>query len=275
MPIQIFRLPGIYGPGRSTFEAIRNNKIKVIFKENQVFSRIHVEDIANAIVYLLENKNSLDFHRIINIADDEPCSQIEVIQYCYKLLGLKMPPPALFEKVKNELSPIAQSFWIENRRVSNDLLCKKLGYKLTYRNYKEGLENCFFRIFLNKVALRLFFTSVLCILKHSIVFKNHIMVFGENTMKNKIQIVISVGDDLGIGPEITLKALFSKHIQKNIDFLIVGSRTNLQKNYLHLKSIGVKDIVDPNDYQIHDINVPNVSKNPKSNYGNASFHYLK
>lgn len=142
-PVQIFRLPGIYGPGRSSFEAIRNKKIRVISKKDQVFSRIHVADITNAIIYLLENKNSLKFHQIINIADDEPCSQIEVIQYCYDLLGLQMPKPILFEDAKDELSPIAQSFWMENRRVSNKLLCANLGYKLIYKNYKVGLKNCF------------------------------------------------------------------------------------------------------------------------------------
>ena len=143
LPVQIFRLPGIYGPGRSTFEAIRTNKIRVISKKNQVFSRIHVADITNAIIYLLQNKNSLKFHQIINIADDEPCSQIEVIQFCYDLLGLQMPKPILFEDAKEKLSPIAQSFWMENRRVSNKLLCATLGYKLIYKNYKVGLKNCF------------------------------------------------------------------------------------------------------------------------------------
>ena len=143
LPVQIFRLPGIYGPGRSTFEAIKNKKIRVISKKNQVFSRIHVADITNAIIYLLNNKNSLKFHQIINIADDEPCSQLEVIQYCYDLLGLQMPKPILFEDAKEELSPMAQSFWIENRRVSNKLLCKTLGYNLIYKNYKIGLKNCF------------------------------------------------------------------------------------------------------------------------------------
>ena len=142
LPIQIFRLPGIYGPGRSTLESIKSKKIKVIHKENQIFSRIHVADIANAIIYLIQNKNKLDFHQIINIADDEPCSQIEVIRYGYKLLGLKMPKVILFEEAKKDLSPIAQSFWIENRRVSNKLLCEKLGYKLIYKNYKAGLNNC-------------------------------------------------------------------------------------------------------------------------------------
>ena len=143
LPVQIFRLPGIYGPGRSTFDVIRNQKIRVISKKNQVFSRIHVADITNAIIYLLQNKNSLKFHQIINIADDEPCSQIEVIQFCYDLLGLQMPKPILFEDAKEKLSPIAQSFWMENRRVSNKLLCATLGYKLIYKNYKVGLKNCF------------------------------------------------------------------------------------------------------------------------------------
>ena len=146
LPVQIFRLPGIYGPGRSTFEAIKNKKIRVIYKENQVFSRVHVADITNAIIYLLQNKHSLKFHQIINIADDEPCSQIEVIQNCYELLGLKMPKPILFENAKYDLSPIARSFWMENRRVSNKLLCKTLGYKLIYKNYKLGLKNCYLNI---------------------------------------------------------------------------------------------------------------------------------
>jgi len=146
LPVQIFRLPGIYGPGRSTFEAIKNKKIRVISKKNQVFSRIHVADITNAIIYLLQNKNSIKFYQIINIADDAPCSQIEVIQYCYDLLGLTMPKPILFDDIKEELSPIAKSFWMENRRVSNKLLCETLGYKLIYKNYKIGLKNCFLNI---------------------------------------------------------------------------------------------------------------------------------
>ena len=78
LPVQIFRLPGIYGPGRSTIETIRNQKIRVIFKKDQVFSRIHVADITNAIIYLLQNKNYLKFHQIINIADDEPLSLIHI-----------------------------------------------------------------------------------------------------------------------------------------------------------------------------------------------------
>ena len=142
LPIQIFRLPGIYGPGRSTFESIFKKNIKVIHKPNQVFSRIHVADIANAILYLLLKINNENFKQIINIADNYPSSQIEVIEHSYKLLGLKMPEPINFEDAKQLLSPIALSFWEENRRVSNTLLCKDLGYKLIYKDYKSGLKNC-------------------------------------------------------------------------------------------------------------------------------------
>ena len=142
LPAQIFRLPGIYGPGRSTIDSILKKNIKVIFKKDQVFSRVHVSDIANAITYLIKNKNKLNFYKIINIADDNPSSQIEVIRYSYELLGKRMPDQIEFEEAKKNLSPIALSFWEENRRVSNSLLCKKLGYKLIHKDYKSGLQNC-------------------------------------------------------------------------------------------------------------------------------------
>jgi len=142
LPIQIFRLPGIYGPGRSTFESILKKNIKVIYKPNQVFSRIHVADIANAIIYLLLKINNENFKQIINIADNYPSSQIEVIEHSYKLLELKMPEPMDFDEAKKFLSPIALSFWEENRRISNELLCNDLGYKLIHKNYKSGLKSC-------------------------------------------------------------------------------------------------------------------------------------
>ena len=142
LPTQIFRLPGIYGPGRSTLDSILKKNIKVIFKKDQVFSRIHVADIANAIIYLILNQNKFAFYKIINIADDNPCSQIEVIRYSYQLLRMQMPEQIDFEEAKKNLSPIALSFWEENRRVSNSLLCKELGYQLIHKDYKSGLHNC-------------------------------------------------------------------------------------------------------------------------------------
>ena len=142
LPTQIFRLPGIYGPGRSTLDSILKKNIKVIFKKDQVFSRVHVADIANAIIYLILNQNKFAFYKIINIADDNPCSQVEVIRYSYQLLRMQMPEQINFEEAKKNLSPIALSFWEENRRVSNSLLCKELGYQLIHKDYKSGLQNC-------------------------------------------------------------------------------------------------------------------------------------
>ncbi len=96
-----------------------------------------------------------------------------------------------------------------------------------------------------------------------------------NCTDTKFKIVISVGDDSGIGPEIILKALFSREIPNNIDILIVGSLENLENTYKKLKSLGVKDIVDPCNYKIYDIKIPFEIKNPKESNGNASFFYLK
>ncbi len=92
---------------------------------------------------------------------------------------------------------------------------------------------------------------------------------------DKFKVVISVGDDSGIGPEIILKALFSKEIPSNIDILIVGSQTNLENTYRNLKSLGIKDIVDPSNYLIYDIKIPFEINKPKKSHGNASFFYLK
>ena len=96
-----------------------------------------------------------------------------------------------------------------------------------------------------------------------------------NDIKDKFKIIISVGDESGIGPEIILKALFSKEISQNLDFIIVGSKNNLENTYKNLKSIGIKNIVDPNNYQIHDIKIPFEINKPKKSNGNASFFYLK
>ena len=150
LPTQIFRLPGIYGPGRSTLDSILKKNIKVISKKDQVFSRVHVADIAGAIIYLIKNKNNYKFYKIINIADNRPSSQIEVIKYSYHLLGMQMPKAIDFQEARKNLSPIALSFWEENRRVSNSLLCAKLGYKLIHKDYKSGLKNCLEKLKLNK-----------------------------------------------------------------------------------------------------------------------------
>jgi len=93
--------------------------------------------------------------------------------------------------------------------------------------------------------------------------------------KEKLKIVITVGDESGIGPEIILKALSSDELPKDVDTLIVGSKKNLQETFMVLKSLGVKNIADPGNYQIHNIDIPSKNKEPKFLYGNSSFHYLK
>jgi len=91
---------------------------------------------------------------------------------------------------------------------------------------------------------------------------------------NKFKIVLSVGDESGVGPEIILKALYSDEISENIDFIIVGSRKNLQNTYKHLKSLGLKNLVNPNNLNIHDLKISSSDNESKSSYGNSSFYYL-
>jgi len=101
------------------------------------------------------------------------------------------------------------------------------------------------------------------------------MQIQKNIINNKLKIIISVGDESGIGPEVILKALYSKEIPKDIDIIIIGSKKNLQNTYLQLKSLGIRDIVDPNNYEIYELREDFEIDNERVNYGNLSFHYLK
>ena len=96
----------------------------------------------------------------------------------------------------------------------------------------------------------------------------------QNT-NNRLKIVLSVGDDSGIGPEITLKALSSNEIPENIDFILVGSKKNLQKTYEKLRSLGIENLANPKNLKIHDLEISSSSDESKSSYGNSSFFYLK
>ena len=91
---------------------------------------------------------------------------------------------------------------------------------------------------------------------------------------NTLKIVISVGDESGIGPEIILKALSSNEIPENIEFLLVGSKKNLQKTYKHLRTLGLESIANPNNLQIHDLELSSIENKSRSSYGNSSFYYL-
>ena len=150
LPIQILRLPGIYGPGRSAFESLFNGTTKMIDKPDQVFSRIHVDDIAGSVLFLInlysQGKNPL----VVNVADDLPTSNMEVITFAAKIAKKSIPLKIPFELAKKEMSPMALSFWQENRKVDNKLLCQKLGYSLIYPDFKSGLKNCFSKLKMNE-----------------------------------------------------------------------------------------------------------------------------
>ena len=146
LPIQILRLPGIYGPKRSAFESLLNGTTTMVDKPGQVFSRIHVDDIAGAVLFLINLYSQGKNPSLVNIADDLPTNNIEVISFAAKLAQKTLPKTVPFEIAKKTMSPMALSFWQENRKVDNKLLCKKLGYSLIYPNFKSGLKNCFSKL---------------------------------------------------------------------------------------------------------------------------------
>ena len=92
--------------------------------------------------------------------------------------------------------------------------------------------------------------------------------------KSTFKIVLSVGDDSGVGPEIILKALFSNEMPKNIDFIVVGSKKILQNTYLRLKTLGLQNLANPNNLEIHDLEISSSDNESKSTYGNSSFYYF-
>ena len=143
LPIQILRLPGIYGPGRSAFESLLNGTAKRIDKPGQVFSRIHVDDIAGAVLFLINLYSQGNTPSVINVADNLPTNNLEVIDFAAKIAKKSPPKKIPFEIAKKTMSPMALSFWKENRKVDNKLLCKKLGYSLIYPDFKSGLMDCF------------------------------------------------------------------------------------------------------------------------------------
>tara|TARA_Y100001968_G_C19441300_1_gene762674 strand:+ start:809 stop:1711 length:903 start_codon:yes stop_codon:yes gene_type:complete len=150
LPLQILRLPGIYGPGRSAFESIINKKCRLIDKPGQIFSRIHIDDIAGATMHLISLSEKGIKPNIVNISDNLPSANIEVLRYAAQLIKISLPSIESFETASKSMSPIALSFWKENRRVSNKLLCEILNYSLVHSNYKDGLKDCLFQLNYNK-----------------------------------------------------------------------------------------------------------------------------
>jgi nucleoside-diphosphate-sugar epimerase len=141
LPVQSFRLPAIYGPGRSPFAALRRGESRLIHKPGQVFSRIHVDDIVGALRHCFR----LPVGRrptILNVADDCPCPSSETLGYAAHLLQVKLPPLERYATVAADMSAMARSFWSENRRAGNQLLTRDLGYRLIFPSYREGYRAC-------------------------------------------------------------------------------------------------------------------------------------
>lgn len=128
-----FRLPGIYGPGRSAFDRLRSGRAHRIDLPEQVFSRIHVEDIASAVVAALESGAAA---RPWNIADDAPAHQNTVIEEAARLMGVEPPPVVPLDS----LSEASRGFYAENRRVANGRARRVLGWAPRFRDYREGLQ---------------------------------------------------------------------------------------------------------------------------------------
>jgi len=134
VPVHVFRLAGIYGPGRNQAEAVLDGSAKRIIKQNQVFSRIHVDDIVGVLRASMARPAP---GRIYNVADDDPAPPQDVVAFAANLLGRPVPPEVVFEEA--EMTPIARSFYSESKRVSNRRIRQELGYKLRYPTYREGL----------------------------------------------------------------------------------------------------------------------------------------
>ncbi|HEY3920296.1 MAG TPA: SDR family oxidoreductase [Stellaceae bacterium] len=136
IPVHIFRLAGIYGPGRSALDALRAGTARRIVKLGQVFSRIHVIDLAAALEAAMARPEA---RAIYNLCDDAPAPPDEVIAYAAQLLGIA--PPPLEDFAAAALSPVARSFYDDSKRVSNRRLKDALGVALRYPSYREGLAS--------------------------------------------------------------------------------------------------------------------------------------
>ncbi|MEL6410505.1 MAG: SDR family oxidoreductase [Pseudomonadota bacterium] len=135
LPLHIFRLAGIYGPGRGPFAKVRNGTARRIIKPGQVFSRIHVEDIAQVLAASIAQPNP---GAIYNVCDNAPAPPEDVIGYAAELLGMPLPPAVNFEDA--DMSPMARSFYAESKRTRNNLLKDELGVELLYPDYRLGLQ---------------------------------------------------------------------------------------------------------------------------------------
>ncbi|MBU6420115.1 MAG: SDR family oxidoreductase [Proteobacteria bacterium] len=134
-PLAIFRLAGIYGPGRSMLDDLQAGQGRHVLKPGHLFGRIHREDIAQAVLAAL-GQNATG---IFNFSDDEPATPSDVVCEAARLLGIVPPPPVPYEQISKTMSPMALSFWSENRKVAAEKTKSHLGIAWRYPTYREGL----------------------------------------------------------------------------------------------------------------------------------------
>jgi len=137
VPVQVFRLAGIYGPGRNQLVSLQEGTARRIEKPGQVFSRIHVEDVATVLQASMRKPNP---GRVYNVCDDEPAPPQEVVAFAAHLLGREPPALEPYELAKATLSPMAASFYQESKRVDNRRMKAELGVRLAYPTFREGLS---------------------------------------------------------------------------------------------------------------------------------------
>lgn len=135
LPLHIFRLAGIYGPGRGPFSKVRNGAARRIIKPGQLFSRTHVADIARVLAASIARPNP---GAVYNVCDDDPAPPEDVIAYAAELLGVPVPPAEDFATAK--MTPMARSFYAESKKVRNNRIKAELGVELLYPDYRSGLK---------------------------------------------------------------------------------------------------------------------------------------
>jgi len=133
IPVAIFRIAGIYGPGRNAFVALSEGRAHRVIKPGQIFNRIHVDDIAAAVAAGLLGEKA----GVVNLADDGPSPPQDVVTFAATLLGVAPPPEVRFDEA--ELSPMARSFYVDNKRVDNAVMKTLTGGELKFPTYREGL----------------------------------------------------------------------------------------------------------------------------------------
>jgi nucleoside-diphosphate-sugar epimerase len=137
--VDIFRLAGIYGPGRSAFDDLRAGRARRILKPGHQFGRIHRDDIARAVLAAMRQDRPPN-RRVLNLADDEPSESAAVVTEAATLIGIAPPPTITFEDALPTMGPMARSFWAENRRVASAKTKAALGIEWLYPTYREGLR---------------------------------------------------------------------------------------------------------------------------------------